>query len=206
MWPFKSKLQKLQREDLVNSLCELERQERTIEAEVAQKQKEIDSLMEKGKTESNDDLKLFYAKKILALKQEKKNTTQRGMYILYNIQLLNKLKDAYDSQNFYKTQTKVPLTDLLSNQKALAKFLNKALNTRVASEDVLTSADELFGEIQDMYDKDENIYGMKAGEEELLNMFETEHQIEDEQILYKEKPNETPKQKDVAKKKAKLEE
>ena len=47
MWlPFKrNKFKKLNREDLVNSICELERQERTVEAEVFQKLKEIDAAL-----------------------------------------------------------------------------------------------------------------------------------------------------------------
>ena len=106
-------------------------------------------------------MRLFYAKKISHLKEEKASIVERGMYLLYNIRLMNKLKDAYDSNAFFKTQTKVPLSDLLADQKGLAKFLNKALETRIASEDVLTSADDLFTEIQAAYDKDENIYGMK---------------------------------------------
>lgn len=201
-WPFKrNKFKKLNREDLVNSICELERQERTIEAEIFQKQKEIDALMDKGKREKTDELKLFYAKKINHLKEEKENITQKGMYLLYNIRLMNKLKDAYDSNAFFKTQTKVPLSDLLADQKGLAKFLNKALETRIASEDVLTSADDLFTEIQAAYDKDENIYGMKKNDEDLLMMFEKEQELNDEDTLYQETGKDKTK-----KKKAKLEE
>lgn len=201
-WPFKrNKFKKLNREDLVNSICELERQERTIEAEIFQKQKEIDALMDKGKREKTDELKLFYAKKINHLKEEKENITQKGMYLLYNIRLMNKLKDAYDSNAFFKTQTKVPLSNLLADQKGLAKFLNKALETRIASEDVLTSADDLFTEIQAAYDKDENIYGMKKNDEDLLMMFEKEQELNDEDTLYQETGKDKTK-----KKKAKLEE
>ena len=64
MWLFRrNKFKRLNREDLVNSICELERQERTVEAEVLQKIKEIDALMAKGKNEKSKDLQLFYAKK-----------------------------------------------------------------------------------------------------------------------------------------------
>ena len=50
MWLFRrNKFKRLNREDLVNSICELERQERTVEAEVLQKIKEIDALMAKEK-------------------------------------------------------------------------------------------------------------------------------------------------------------
>lgn len=186
MWPFKNKFKKLNREDLVNSICELERQERTVEAEVFQKIKEIDALLEKGKHEKSKDLQLFYAKKISHLNEEKAACMERGMYLLYNIRLMNKLKDAYDSNTFFKTQTKVPLSDLLADQHGLAKFLNKALVTRTASEDVLTSADELFTEVQAAYDKSEPIYGIGKNEDEILSMFEKENQLQDEKDLVQE--------------------
>lgn len=200
-WPFKrNKFKNLNRADLVNSICELERQERTIEAEVYQKIKEIDALMDKGKKEKNKELQLFYAKKISNLQEEKQVCMERGMYLLYNIRLMNKLKDAYDNNTFFKTQTKVPLSELLQDQKNLAKFLNKALETRIASEDVLTSADELFMEVQAAYDVSEPIYGVGKNEEDILTVFEKEGQLEDEQALTQEKIE------PVKKKKMKMEE
>lgn len=201
MWPFRrNKYKKLNREDLVNSICELERQERTVEAEVFQKIKEIDALMDKGKKEKNRDLQLFYAKKISHLNEEKQVCMERGMYLLYNIRLMTKLKDAYDSNTFFKTQTKVPLSDLLRDQKGLARFLNKALETRIASEDVLTSADEVFAEVQAAYDVSQPIYGVGKSEEDILTMFEKENQLADENELAVEAQASEP----VKKKKAKL--
>lgn len=71
-WPFKrNKFKNLNREDLVNSICELERQERTVEAEVYQKIKEIDALMEKGKHEKNKELQLFLCEKDKSFKRRK---------------------------------------------------------------------------------------------------------------------------------------
>ncbi len=202
-WPFRrNKFKNLNREDLVNSICELERQERTAEAEVFQKIKEIDALMEKGKHEKNKDLQLFYAKKIAHLNEEKQVCMERGMYLLYNIRLMNKLKDAYDSNTFFKTQTKVPLSELLVDQKRLAKFLNSALETRIASEDILTSADELFMEVQSAYDVSQPIYGVGKSEEDILTMFEKENQLVDEQELAQDKVASEP----VKKRKAKMEE
>ena len=183
-WPFKrNKFKNIVREDLVNSICELERQERTAEAEIMQKQKEIDALVEKGRKENTEDLRLVYAKKISHLKEEKASIVERGMYLLYNIRLMNKLKDAYDANAFFKTKTKVPLSELLADQRGLAKFLNKALETRIASEDVLTSADDLFSEIQGAYDKNESIYGLKKEDEELLSSFEKEGALKDEEMI-----------------------
>ncbi len=200
-WPFKrNKFKRLNREDLVNSICELERQERTAEAEVFQKIKEIDALIEKGKKEKNKDLQLFYAKKIGHLNEEKQVCMERGMYLLYNIRLMNKLKDAYDSNTFFKTQTKVPLSELLMDQRRLAKFLNGALETRIASEDILTSADEVFAEVQSAYDVSQPIYGVGKNEDEILTMFEQEEALNDQQELEGEKAE------PVKKRKAKMEE
>lgn len=198
----RNKFKNLNREDLVNSICELERQERTVEAEVFQKEKEINALLDKGKKEKSKDLQLFYAKKISNLSEEKKSCMERGMYLLYNIRLMNKLKDAFDSNTFFKTQTKVPLSELLQDQKNLAKFLNKALETRIASEDVLTSADELFSEVQAAYETSESIYSVGKTEEDILTMFEKENQIRDEEELLKD----TAQAEKTKKKKAKLEE
>lgn len=196
MWPFtRNKFKKLNREDLVNSICELERQERTVEAEVLQKVKEIDALMEKGKKEKSKDLQLFYAKKIAHLNEEKQTCMERGMYLLYNIRLMTKLKDAYDSNTFFKTQTKVPLSELLKDQIGLAKFLNKALETRISSEDVLTSADEVFSEVQSAYDLNQPIYGVNKNEEDILTIFEKENQLADEQELFTERQKESPEKK-----------
>lgn len=202
-WPFRrNKFKKLNRSDLVNSICELERQERTAEAEVYQKIKEINALIEKGKNEKNRDLQLFIAKKISHLNEEKQTCMERGMYLLYNIRLMNKLKEAYDSNTFFKTQTKVPLSELLQDQKRLAKFLNKALETRISSEDVLTSADELFTEVQSAYEVNQPIYGVGKSEEEILSLFEKENQLKDEQDLV----DETEKEEPIKKKKMKMEE
>lgn len=196
MWPFKrNKFKKINREDLVNSILELERQERTVEAEVFQKLKEIDNLMEKGKKEKNRDLQLFYAKKIAHLNEEKQTCMERGMYLLYNIRLMNKLKEAFDSNTFFKTQTKVPLAELLGDQKNLAKFLNRALETRIASEDVLTSADELFSEVKSAYDVSQPIYGIGKNEDDILTMFEKDAQLKDEEELMQAEKEEPIKKK-----------
>jgi len=205
-WPFKrNKFKKLNREDLVNSICELERQERTVESEVLQKIKEIEALIEKGKKERSKDLQMFYAKKIANLNEEKQTSMERGMYLLYNIRLMNRLKDAYDSNTFFKTQTKVPLSELLADQKGLARFLNKALVTRIRSEDVLTNADELFTEIKSAYDVSQPIYGVGQSEEDYLLMFEKENQMADEQGLDAEK-HKAPEASAEKKKKVAMEE
>lgn len=188
MWLFKSKYDKLTREETVDAICKLEKELQNIEDGLVDKQKQIDDLMAKGKKETNREIKLFYAKRINSLKAEREQSVQRAMYLMYNIQLLNKLKSAIDDNQFFKNSAKVSLGNLLADQKGLAKFLNKTLNTRVKAEDVLTSADETFKAVEDAYEKNETIYGMNSQDDALLAMFETEEMVESEQEMYSEKP------------------
>ena len=196
MWPFKSKYDKLTREEVVDAICKLEKESQNIEDELITKQKQIDDLMVKGKQETNREIKLFYAKKINALKAERENGVQRAMYLLYNVQLLNKLKSAIDDNQFFKTSAKMSLGNLLADQKGLAKFLNKTLNTRVAAEDVLTSADETFRTVEEAYEKNGTIYGMNNQDDALLAMFETEETVAAEQEMYGEAPSKVKKEED----------
>ncbi len=190
MWPFKSKYQKLKREDVVDSICQLEKQESDIEQGIIEKTKQIDDLMRRGKAEKNRDMQLFLAKKITMLKEEKEADIKRGMYLLYNIKLAKRLKDAIDDNQFIANTGKISMRNLLADQKGLAKFLNKALNTKVKDEQILTSADEIFNEIQDSYEANDTIYGVQKNDDALLAMFETDKALDDdldiEQSQYEE--------------------
>ena len=182
MWPFRrNKYDKLTREDVVDAICKLEQESKEIEDGLGAKQKQIDELMAKGKAEKSKDVQILYAKKINALKAERERDVQRDMYLMYNIQLMHKLKTAIDDNQFFKNTSKMSLGNLLSDQKGLAKFLNSTLGTRIAAEDVLTSADETFTAVEEAYEKNETIYGMSSKDDALLAMFETEEQVNDEQ-------------------------
>lgn len=181
MWPFKSKFQKLTREDVVDSICKLEKESADLEAGLDDKQKKIDELLQKGRKETSRDLKLLWAKRVNALKAEREQDIQRIMYLMYNVQMLQKLKRAIDDNQFFAKTSKQSLSGLLGDQKGLARFLNQALNTRVSAENVLTSADDTFRLIEESYEPSKEIYGAGKEDDALLAMFETEEQIADEQ-------------------------
>ncbi|MBQ8845288.1 MAG: hypothetical protein IJ008_04685 [Clostridia bacterium] len=191
MWPFKKdKFKNLKREDVVNAICELEKQENDIEKSIEDMVKQIDALMEKGRKEKTQDLKLFYVKKISHLQEEKAEAINRAVYLLYNTRLLNKLKTAIDDNTFYANTGKISLTNLLSDQKGLAKFLNKALNTKVMAEDVLTSADDTFNEVKGLYTENDRIYGVNSSDDDLLAILEAG--VEEEDISVVEDIDVTP--------------
>lgn len=181
---FRNKYDKLTREDVVDAICKLDFDLQCIEKSLVDKQKQIEDFAAKGKQESNRESKLFYAKRINAMKSDREQSVQRAMYLMYNIRLLNKLKSAIDDNQFFKNSAKVSLGNLLADQKGLAKFLNKTLNIRIRSEDVLTSADATFKNIEDIYEKNETIYGINNDDDALLAMFEMEQTVGEEQELY----------------------
>ena len=152
----------------------------------------IDQLMAKGKAEKSNDLRVFYAKKINAIKDARGRNIQRATYLMYNIQLLEKLKKAIDDNQFFSKNSKTPLNQLLADQKGLAIFLNKALNTRIDAEQVLTGADETFKTIEDSYVINEEIYGEKQADTELLSIFETDDMLSDTGFTKTESSIETP--------------
>src|SRR5574344_2110548 len=149
MWPFKTnKYKKLKREEVVDSIIEMEKREQSFEDDIISKKSQIKDLMEKGRQDKDHDMRIFYAKKINNLQDDIKNIMQRNLYILYNIKLLNRLKDAIDDKQFIADVSGENLSDLLGDQKHLAQFLNGALQTKVKAEDILTGADDLFSEVQ----------------------------------------------------------
>ncbi len=186
LWPFKNRFNKLTREEVVDAICKLETELQSIENELVEKKKHINELIVKGKAESEKDLKLFYAKRINSIKSEKEQDVRRAMYLMYNIQLMNKLKIAIDDNQFFKKSSSISLGNLLSDQKGLAKFLNKTLKTRVAAEDVLTSADDLFKNVEESYEQNESIYGMNEKDDSLLALFETEDMVNNEVQMHSE--------------------
>lgn len=171
-WIFKSKYEKLKRQDLVNAVVELTQKSDGLEEEIRSKTKEIENLFQKGKEETNRQLKIVYAKKIGVLKAGIERDTQRIMYLLYNINLLEKLKETIEDNEFLADTGKINFSDLLKDQKGLAKFLNQSLNRKISEEEMLTSSDEMFQEIQNSYEPNQAIYGVSSTDDESLAIFE----------------------------------
>jgi hypothetical protein len=195
---FKRKYEKLTREEVVDAICKLEKEGKEIEDGLISKTKQIEELMKRGRAEKSKEVRLFYAKKINALKAEREQSVQRSMYLMYNSQLLQRLKTAIDDNQFFQKTSKISLGNLLSDQKGLAKFLNKTLGRRIAAEDVLTSADETFREVESAYVKNETIYGIDEQDDALLALFETEDQVDSEKEVFS-KETESETQEDIEK-------
>jgi hypothetical protein len=177
---FGNKFNKLKREDVVTAIVDLEGRETDIEKRMDEFKANVDAYTAKAKAETDRTRKVFLVKKINNLRAENENNVQRAMMLMYNIQLLNKLKDAIDDKNFVANVGNVPLNKLLGNQKELAQFLNKALNNKIKMEDIMTNADETFAEVAMGYEPNKAIYGVSNADDALLASFEAESALVDE--------------------------
>lgn len=166
------RFKKLKREDVVESIVKLEKQQQEIEDGIVDKEAHIQELLAMGKKEKSQEIRLMYAKKINYLKEQKIRDAKRGMYLTYNINMMNKLKDAMEDKEFFTTSSKIQLNKLLADQKGLAQYLNKALKVRIKEEDVMTNADQTFNEVASMYEDNETIYGAGQTDDQLLAVFE----------------------------------
>ncbi|MGN0789578.1 MAG: hypothetical protein ACI4MY_06525 [Christensenellales bacterium] len=176
---FKNKFEKLTRQDVVEAIINLENESAVIDKKLVESQSSIDEMMEKGKKEKSRDMKLYYAKRINALKEERQANIKRATYLMYNITLLNKLKNTIDDNDFFAKTSKINFNNLLADQKGLANFLNSALGNKVNAENVLTQASDIFDETNSLIEENQAIYGKNEKEDELLSIFELETEMED---------------------------
>jgi len=158
----------LKRDDVVNAICELEKEEDKIEDQLITINQSIEELKVKAKNEKSLDVKKYYAKKINALIGDKQAILQRGSYLLFNLRLFNKLKVAIEDKDFIVDTGKIKINKLLTDQKALAKFLTKAFHTKVTSENKISETDDIFKEFDNMYEENEKIYGLNEDDDALL--------------------------------------
>lgn len=178
----RNKFKKLKREDVVEAIITLSKQQEDLETGVLSKSEEVEKLLDRGRKEKNRDIKLLCAKKVTALRDEIKRDSNRAAFLLYNIKLLEKLKAAIDDNQFVKNTTKLPLNQLLSDQKALAQFLESAVASRTQAESTLVEADRMFESYeQAASDVGGPIYSANDADDELLAMFEMQEQLDSEQ-------------------------
>lgn len=194
----RNKFKKLKREEVVDAIIQLSKQQDDLENGIIAKSAEVEKLMERGRKEKNRDIKLLCAKKVSSLQDEIKRDTKRAAFLLYNVKLLEKLKSAIDDNQFVENTSKISLNKLLSDQKALAQFLESAVATRTAAEDSLVEADRLFESYeQAAQSEDGPIYSASKSDDELLAMFEMQDQLDSEAELDSDFASETDRQASV---------
>lgn len=180
MWPFKSKFEKISREDVNDAICKLDAENKAIDEKILSMQQQIEEVTLLAKKEKIREIKLNYIKKISYLKRSRVILAKRSSYILYNIELMERLKQSIDDNQLFTLTQGITLNKLLSDQKGLRKFLLKSLNTKQTAEKKLVEGNEVFDSVDDLYEESEEIYGKSESDDELLAAFEKEASMHDD--------------------------
>ena len=170
----RKKFEKIDREEIVDAICSLEKEEKLIEDEIKVVSEQIKTMMDEGQKLDTTYDKIFLVKKISNENDRRVRLIKRGMFVLYNIKLTNRLKDAIDDNIIVNKVKSLSSFDYLKNQKELAIYLNELLNTKTKTEDILTEADDAFVEVEKMFLENTKIYGITdLSEDKLMAIFET---------------------------------
>ena len=170
----RKKFEKIDREEIVDAICSLEKEEKLIEDEIKVVSEQIKTMIEEGQKLDTTYDKIFLVKKISNENDRRVRLIKRGMFVLYNIKLTNRLKDAIDDNIIVNKVKSLSSFDYLKNQKELAIYLNELLNTKTKTEDILTEADDAFVEVEKMFLENTKIYGITdLSEDKLMAIFET---------------------------------
>lgn len=177
----RNKFKKLKREEVVDAIITLTKQQEDLEKGILTKSDDVNTLMERGRKEKNRDIKLLCAKKVNSLQEEIKRDSKRAAFLLYNVKMLEKLKAAIDDNQFVENTSKLPLNKLLGDQKALAQFLQDSIQNRTTAENTLLDADQMFESYEKAAEADASpIYSANRSDDELLAMFELQEQLDSE--------------------------
>lgn len=170
----RKKFEKIDREEIVEAICSLEKEEKLIEDEIKVVSEQIKTMIDEGQKLDTTYDKIFLVKKISNENDRRVRLIKRGMFVLYNIKLTNRLKDAIDDNIIVNKVKSLSSFDYLKNQKELAIYLNELLNTKTKTEDILTEADDAFVEVEKMFLENTKIYGITdLSEDKLMAIFET---------------------------------
>ena len=170
----RKKFEKIDREEIVDAICSLEKEEKLIEDEIKVVSEQIKTMIDEGQKLDTTYDKIFLVKKISNENDRRVRLIKRGMFVLYNIKLTNRLKDAIDDNIIVNKVKSLSSFDYLKNRKELAIYLNELLNTKTKTEDILTEADDAFVEVEKMFLENTKIYGITdLSEDKLMAIFET---------------------------------
>lgn len=163
----------LTRQEVVETICLLEREEEEVEQSVHDMSDKIKQMLDDGKNTNDMLSRTLIVKKITMLNEKRERAIRQAMYILYNIRLSERLKDAIDDNSLVNRIQSMHTIDVFKDQRALALYLNNALQTKIREEDVLTEADDTFMAIEQLYENNLQIYGItNMTEDKLLAFFE----------------------------------
>lgn len=164
---------KIKTRDIQQTMIEFSQKQTTLEAEISDFERQIDELQERKNnllaenSDENKDSIVACQRQIDVMKNRTKNKVDKLLCVLYNLTLLEDLKDNISMDISFKNNTKIYLKKYSKNQKKLAKYLNKSLKQNIKAKYIFTDSDKKFKEIKKSYE---------ASNERVAQLTKTEQQ------------------------------
>ena len=180
---FGNRYKKIKRNDVVNSIIELQKEQDKMLEDINLRSKEVNEYLQKGCQEKDKNMQLFLAKSISNKRRENAMATHRLQYIMSNISVLEQLKASLDDRDFILNNSKMPLNKMLTNPSELKKFLNSITNIKMVQEEKLAQNLQTFEEIENEYVENDEIYGESQNTNDILAYFERGEEMGEGEVV-----------------------
>jgi Asp-tRNA(Asn)/Glu-tRNA(Gln) amidotransferase C subunit len=184
---FKSntKIKNIDRQEIVNVICELERRQEGILNEIEANKTAVSDLIYKGQNEHNKTMQLVYAKKIASMQRESERIMSRLNTIIAEIENYNQLLIIKDDYNFANETPTSGLRKLFANPGKLSNEVKRVHLMRTKNEERLTKIAGVFNDAEESYLPHEEIHGVTDDVNEIMAMFEKGAALKEEEQMYK---------------------
>lgn len=179
----KTKIKNIDRQEIVNVICELEKRQDEILHNIESNKNSIQNLIYKGQREPNKTMQLIYAKKISSMQRESNRTMQRLNTIIAEIENYNQLLIIKDDYAFANETPSSGLRKLFANPGKLSTEVKKVHELRTRNEERLTKISDIFEEAEENYLPNEEIHGMSSDVNEIMAMFEHGQALNEDEMF-----------------------
>jgi len=179
-----TKIKNIERQDIVNVICELERRQEDILQEIESNKAAISELVYKGQREPNKTMQLVYAKKIASMQRESGRIMSRLNTIIAEIENYNQLLIIKDDYNFANETPTSGLRKLFANPGKLVNEVKKVHMMRTKNEERLTRISGVFQDAEEAYMPHEEIHGVTDDVNEIMAMFEKGAALQEEEKMF----------------------
>lgn len=180
----KTKIKNIERTEIVNVICELEKRQDDILQSIESNKTSISDLIYKGQREPNKTMQLVYAKKISSYQRESSRIMSRLNTIIAEIENYNQLLIIKDDYSFANETPASGIRKLFANPGKLSSEVKKVHMLRTKNEERLSRISDVFQDAENAYLPHEEIHGMTDDVNEIMALFEKGAALNEEEALF----------------------
>jgi hypothetical protein len=180
MISFFNKYKKIDRKQVAERIVSYQTEIDETEKDILAASGEIKKLYALGAKEKDPQMRSILANKIMRSKRDIDTKMKRIKFLDYDVQVMEKLKQAIDDREFTKGKKNDPINKLLSRSKDLDDFLSQSAASRASLEGSLVNANNAFESVNEAFPGEEDIYDTKSEEKDIMAQFERSEDFADE--------------------------